>query len=542
MSDYSTIQQHQPLRTPQGWSGQEKALIVQLDEVFDDIYRRFGRLRIEDMNKEFRTAWEDEQGNVAQLIADVGGIELRVESAEGDISSLNTAVGQITISVANKYDKISGITITAEGIDISGSKYLKLESGNSLTLNSGATLNIKASGNSYNAVTMDNTGITIGTNGKLFVDANAGIEVKSSGQIEIKSGGKFIIDSTNFTIDSSGNVTINGNGEFSGKLVAATGTFTGDLSASQIKTGTLDCSNLTVQHLSASSITTGTLNCAQPNFSVTNFNASSITTGTLNCTNLTISGLTASDIKGGTLTLGGTNNTNGQAVIYDSTSQEIGRWDNTGLTAKGTFSNGPWTLGTNGLTCSMSGRTFTIVNNTTTGGGGTNQLGINVHTGTDRSFQLFDESKYVEVQFSGSTISVYGYAGGSLDVYSKHLYPSDASSKIGGSNDYWDDAYITTVHSSSSRGVKHDIRPLRDFGYEIDQLSPVSFKYNEGDDETHYGLIWEDTVGVLPVICHMDLENEDQDKAKTITYMDLIPVLLKEIQSLRKRVRALEAV
>jgi hypothetical protein len=40
----------------------------------------------------------------------------------------------------------------------------------------------------------------------------------------------------------------------------------------------------------------------------------------------------------------------------------------------------------------------------------------------------------------------------------------------------------------------------------------------------------------------MDEENKDTNKAKTITYMDLIPVLLKETQSLRKRVKALEAI
>jgi hypothetical protein len=129
-----------------------------------------------------------------------------------------------------------------------------------------------------------------------------------------------------------------------------------------------------------------------------------------------------------------------------------------------------------------------------------------------------------------------------MNILAKNVAPGGTGDKrLGASDNYWKSAYITTVHNGSSRAIKRDIHPLRDFGYEIDQLSPVSFKYTN-DEETHYGLIWEDTVGILPVICHMDEENKDTNKAKTITYMDLIPVLLKETQSLRKRVKALEAI
>lgn len=48
---YTTIKQHEPLRVPEGWSLKEKKLIAQLEEIFDDIYARFGRLKITDMSK-----------------------------------------------------------------------------------------------------------------------------------------------------------------------------------------------------------------------------------------------------------------------------------------------------------------------------------------------------------------------------------------------------------------------------------------------------------------------------------------------------------
>ena len=236
---YSTIQQHQPLRIPAGWDKQEKALIVQLDEIFDDIYRRYGRLRLEDFGSSFRKRYEDTEGNVASLEFDVTGLTARVgtaegnlteltvgvtglttrvSNAEGDISALEVQADSIELSVANKYDKVSGITIEAEGIKLTGSKYIQLQSGSS---------------------------------------------------IDIKTGGQFTIDSGNFAIDEQGNVTINGDGYFSGELRAATGTFAGTLdagcitsgtmSANRISGGTIDATDVTITNLDASKITTGTL-------------------------------------------------------------------------------------------------------------------------------------------------------------------------------------------------------------------------------------------------------------------------------------------
>ena len=34
-----TVIQHQPLRTPQGWNGQETALVMQIENLFNDVYR-----------------------------------------------------------------------------------------------------------------------------------------------------------------------------------------------------------------------------------------------------------------------------------------------------------------------------------------------------------------------------------------------------------------------------------------------------------------------------------------------------------------------
>lgn len=107
----------------------------------------------------------------------------------------------------------------------------------------------------------------------------------------------------------------------------------------------------------------------------------------------------------------------------------------------------------------------------------------------------------------------------------------------------WDIGWCKTMRTSanyndSSRLVKHNIKPLPDMGEIIDALSPVSFVYNwDTDDKVSYGLIVEDTVDILPNICLYDVENPED---RAIDYAKLVPVLLREIQSLRARVASIE--
>ena len=99
---------------------------------------------------------------------------------------------------------------------------------------------------------------------------------------------------------------------------------------------------------------------------------------------------------------------------------------------------------------------------------------------------------------------------------------------------YFDYIFGTLVNNSS-KDVKHDIKPLEDVGEIIDKLNPVSFVYDNDPNETkRKGLIYEEAIEVLPEICVQNYND------KAIMYMELIPMLLKEIQCLRKRVKELE--
>lgn len=120
-------------------------------------------------------------------------------------------------------------------------------------------------------------------------------------------------------------------------------------------------------------------------------------------------------------------------------------------------------------------------------------------------------------------------------------YPTASviSGIIGSSDKYWKDAYLYTVHyyslsQSSSREYKEKIREMESLGDAIARLRPVRYRYKEKPDEERLGLIYEDTLPVMPEIC------VDSGGKKGINYTELIPVLLKEIQDLRARVKALE--
>lgn len=504
----ASIQQHEPLRVPAGWGKQERALIMQMDEILDDIYRRFGRLRLQDMGKAFRQSFADLEGNYTELIADVGLIETRVGDAEGNITTLQQTAEELAISVADKYDKVSGIDIVAAGIEISGSTYIK-----------------------------------------------------------IKSGGKFLVDSGNFSIDENGNVRINGSGTFSGSLRAATGTFAGSLSAA---TGTF----------------AGSLSAATGTFAGT-LSASCVTSGTMS----------ADRISGGTLTLGGNNNANGSLIIKNAAGNTIGTWNKDGLSVTaGSFyetvtgkydkisgiditSAGVSITGNKYIRLS-SGSEGIVYNNGELIIGENSSLSYGAKIRTWGYNGVDSDSVKLELSvYNGQ----YGVVLGMVPIWEPSLndylntmsiYPKNnaSNSYVGHPNGSFTHGYINNLYSNridartsttsasaigldvpfdiikgatiyytnlvqnSSRKKKHSIRDLESLGGIIDQLKPVRYVYNSDKTERdRFGLIYEDTVSLLPEIC------VDVDGDKGINYVELVPALLREIKDLRARVARLEA-
>lgn len=123
-----------------------------------------------------------------------------------------------------------------------------------------------------------------------------------------------------------------------------------------------------------------------------------------------------------------------------------------------------------------------------------------------------------------------------------HIYnlTNDSGNRIhfraSGSLEFHDYCYFDSgLYNGSSREMKHDIEDMESVGDKLDKLNPVSFVYDYDEEERkRFGLVYEDTIDVLPEICS---QKEDE---KGINYIELVPALLKEIQELRARVKALE--
>lgn len=96
-----------------------------------------------------------------------------------------------------------------------------------------------------------------------------------------------------------------------------------------------------------------------------------------------------------------------------------------------------------------------------------------------------------------------------------------------------------SLSQGSSKLIKHDIDPLKfDCGKIIDAMQPVSFKYNSDPEEkTQYGFIYEDLIKIAPDLCTIP---QNESELPSIKYTNIIPLLVKETQQLRKRVANLE--
>ena len=127
---YTTIQQHEPLRVPSGWGQQERAFIAQLEALFDDVYRRFNRIRMRDLSEPLQSTIQ--------------------ESADG-VTEVKTSIEQTNAQIALKLDKTapsvgvnnSAIVIDTEGIHINSEGSIDMDGGTVL-IKSGSNLTMEA--------------------------------------------------------------------------------------------------------------------------------------------------------------------------------------------------------------------------------------------------------------------------------------------------------------------------------------------------------------------------------------------------------------
>lgn len=163
----------------------------------------------------------DLDGDVAALQLSVGGLSSRVTSAEGDASEALQTANSFSARIASAEGDASEALMKAGSISLSVA-----------SASGGARLRLSRGAGDYDDVSLS-----------LSVENNAG----GYSTLSLKSG--------NVTIATSGNITLGGSVVFTGDLTDGTTTISG----SNIKTGTIDASRVSVTKIDASNITTGTL-------------------------------------------------------------------------------------------------------------------------------------------------------------------------------------------------------------------------------------------------------------------------------------------
>ncbi len=100
----SSVHQHDTLRVPSGWNDQARAFVVQLEGILDDLYKRFGRIRFEDLSEAMRSQITTDE-------ADMYDLQGRMTEAEGDIDDLEqTAVTAVSYGNSRLRKTINGTT------------------------------------------------------------------------------------------------------------------------------------------------------------------------------------------------------------------------------------------------------------------------------------------------------------------------------------------------------------------------------------------------------------------------------------------------
>jgi hypothetical protein len=92
-------------------------------------------------------------------------------------------------------------------------------------------------------------------------------------------------------------------------------------------------------------------------------------------------------------------------------------------------------------------------------------------------------------------------------------------------------------NTSSDARLKHDIVDAPEASSLIDAIQVRSFKWNADNSEQRYGFIAQELVEVAPEAVS---QPEDPDAMMGVDYSKLVPMLVKELQSLRARVAQLE--
>jgi hypothetical protein len=123
---------------------------------------------------------------------------------------------------------------------------------------------------------------------------------------------------------------------------------------------------------------------------------------------------------------------------------------------------------------------------------------------------------------SGTGEAVYFYHGGTIGAPVGSIATSASS---------------TSYNTSSDQRLKDNIADADDAGSKIDAIQVRKFDWKADGSHQDYGMIAQELQAVAPEAVSGDADSEEM---MGVDYSKLVPMLVKEIQSLRNRVAQLE--
>jgi hypothetical protein len=97
---------------------------------------------------------------------------------------------------------------------------------------------------------------------------------------------------------------------------------------------------------------------------------------------------------------------------------------------------------------------------------------------------------------------------------------------------------VTSYNTTSDQRLKENIQDADSASSLIDALQVRKFDWRADSSHQRYGFVAQELLSVAPEAVH---QPTDTEQMMAVDYSKLVPMLVKEIQSLRKRITALEA-
>ena len=333
------------------------------------------------------------------------------------------------------------------------------------------------------------------------------------GTLAVANGGTGVTTST-----GTGSVVLSASPTFTGTLNYATAVGTTSQTVPLISGGSAAASNLTIQSTSGAGTTDyiAFLTASQSE------RARFVTDGSLGLgqtspnASLHISGVRGGNGRMTQISASASSATDCLNIVASSSSGGADQWYSWGVTSGNVWRICPG-VGLNGS------QTFSINSNNR----------VMVGTATP-----FDTTVGADFMSYGTTGSAAAFKVNGSVTTQVSFYDSTQSNRVG---------YISTgssatqYNTTSDRRLKRNIQPVADCGDKIDQIEVVSHQWTNGTDATiPYGFIAQDLYKAAPHAVSKGDDGEEVEIEWAVDYSKLVPMLVKEVQSLRARVAQLE--